>query len=279
MLSKFFSQTHRDFTISRKKHNKDNSTKFNINSKEEDDDDKESIIIRRESILQNNNNIHIKSEQNKESTITRKESFMNNLRKGSVVDTFRKNSIINTFKKDNNESSVKIDAKKEFKESYIKKESSKNVFSFDGKEGKDVSYDFMPLSIKNGIIKNKHINSSITSGEFNENAIKIIKKINSLVIEIIILFIMVILSIIMIIIFSNKNEINKLNLEQQLDGKWYYQCILEKSDVIYSCLEYFLVFIILIKGNCIQEYERVFVLSRFITISTKFGIAFGPLID
>jgi len=140
-----------------------------------------------------------------------------------------------------------------------------------------------PLSIKDSIMSNKinKRNSNISkNGEidrFNETSYKIIKKISSQVLEIIVLFIILTLSIILVIIFSDKDY--EKNITQQLDGHWYYQCQLEKPDIIYSSIEYFLLFITLIKGNVIGKYERIFTITRFITLSTKFGIVFGPLID
>ncbi|ORX46842.1 hypothetical protein BCR36DRAFT_356203 [Piromyces finnis] len=157
-----------------------------------------------------------------------------------------------------------------------------DIFSKSG-YSKNSFHDHITQKDKSSIWgKRKKRRSSVTSGEYTEGSIKIIKKINSLVIETICLYLIIIISIITVILIAYvnvKNDTYEESIAQQLSGEWYYKCPLERYDIIYAFLEYFILFITLIKGNTIGKYERVFIITKYITVASIFGIGFGPLID
>jgi len=134
------------------------------------------------------------------------------------------------------------------------------------------SYDLLKVKIEN--IPGNLSKSSI---EFNENLIKKMKTMKHLFFESIICYTVNIIILILIIIKNlNNNNIKEI---QNKKGQWSYSCILEKYDLIYSIIEFFVLLYILIRSNHLLKYDNIFGYVVYCTYSTIFGLLLGPLIN
>ena len=104
-----------------------------------------------------------------------------------------------------------------------------------------------------------------------------IRNAHNLFLEISIVFPIVFAFIIFLIIFCNNK--NKNHFFQSDNGKWYYKCDLETSDIIYDSVELLFLILIILKGKIIHSYECIFKCTKYITYSSIIGIVLGPLVN
>jgi len=123
---------------------------------------------------------------------------------------------------------------------------------------------------------NLSINSSYDEKKEKTKLDKSLSYIHSLYIELTFFYIFIVFFLIILSIFSfekNKEYIHEYN------GKWRYQCPLEKYDMVANLIEFILLLYLMLLVIKIWNYTYIFKCTKFIGYFTIFWISIGPLIN
>ncbi|ORX79566.1 hypothetical protein BCR32DRAFT_269397 [Anaeromyces robustus] len=105
---------------------------------------------------------------------------------------------------------------------------------------------------------------------------KSIKKIHSLFMEITVMYIIVLIFIVFVIIYNSFNE-NK-EIQQNFDGKWRYNCPLDRFNIIMDLIEFFALINLLCKVLKIWNFSYVFKCVKYIGFASMIWFTNGPLV-
>ncbi|OUM64014.1 hypothetical protein PIROE2DRAFT_9316 [Piromyces sp. E2] len=64
-----------------------------------------------------------------------------------------------------------------------------------------------------------------------------------------------------------------------IDGKFYYKCDLKRQDLVLNCVEFIFFLLILFKSNDLNNYNDIYICTKYINYCIKIGIFCGPLIN
>ncbi|OUM57020.1 hypothetical protein PIROE2DRAFT_18124 [Piromyces sp. E2] len=131
----------------------------------------------------------------------------------------------------------------------------------DSKSIDNISEYHQPIDIRSTLKSIKY--DSTISMIIDKNKLKKIRNVNSLFFEVIFIlvcFLVVSVTIIILVFNTSYHNNNKagLNIVQISNGNWFYECELQKYDLILNIFEILLMIKILFNGNKLNQYENIF---------------------
>jgi len=117
--------------------------------------------------------------------------------------------------------------------------------------------------------------------QISSNFIKKIKTIHSIFLEIIILYMITILSFFFLVLYYKIQYDTTFanNIIQGTNGYWFYQCRLEKPDLIFNLFYFILVIFMIIMEILLKKHKFIFRYNKYIKYSAFVLISFGPTIN
>ncbi|ORX44484.1 hypothetical protein BCR36DRAFT_359576 [Piromyces finnis] len=136
--------------------------------------------------------------------------------------------------------------------------------------------------INNNILsKENNVSKTSCNSEIVDNHAKIkklnkdVSHIHSLYTEFSLIYTCVFFIFIFVILLNNKSKDEYI---QEYDGKWRYQCPLDKIDFIVSFIELFMIIYLLALVIKIWNYTYVFQCVKYMSYSTILWISIGPIV-